>query len=115
MSDEERRRRLKDQASESVQPLDLFEAPSRKREWERDQRASGHVVTYRGIPRALQERIKEIAEAHRVKVGDVARRFLEHALDAFEAGELELTPGVVGRRYSLYPDQSRGTDQGGGN
>ena len=45
--------------------------PRRNRDWEEAQRKQGIVVTYRGIPRELHDRIKEIAAEHGYKVIDV--------------------------------------------
>lgn len=78
--------------------------PKHDREWEARQRKRGVVATYRGIPPELQERIKEIAHEHQVKIGDVARRFLEYAVQAYDAGDLELKAVVVSTTKSLYPD-----------
>lgn len=77
----------------------------RKRDWEAQQRERGVVATYRGIPPELQERIKAIAGEHQVNIGDVARRFLEYALAAYDAGDLELQGKVIEQRKSLYPDE----------
>ncbi len=76
----------------------------RNRSWEARQRKAGVVVTYRGIPPDLQKRLKRVAEAHSVPVGEVARRFLEHGLAAYEAGELVLQPVLVPGRLTLYPE-----------
>ena len=76
----------------------------RNREWERRARKERGVVTYRGIPPDLQKRLKRVAEEHSVPVGEVARRFLEHGLAAYEAGELVLRPVLVPGRLTLYPE-----------
>ena len=75
----------------------------RNREWERRARKERGVVTYRGIPPDLQERLKEIAATYEVPVGDVARLFIEHGLRAYEAGELEIKPALVTGRFTLFP------------
>jgi hypothetical protein len=77
----------------------------RDRSWEAKQREQGVVVTYRGVPRDLHEQVKEIAKALHVNTGDVARRFLEYAIEAYQEGELELQPVVVSTKRSLYPDE----------
>ena len=97
------RRNIKDQAGK--EPIDvLSHSPGRDRSWETEQRTRGVVVTYRGIPPELRGRIKEIAAELGVTVGDVARRFLEHGLDAFESGALKLRPAEKVTKRTLYPD-----------
>jgi len=83
----------------------LSQRPAKRdRAWEQGQRSRGVVVTYRGIPGELQARIKEIAGEHGVKIGELARRFLEYALDAYDAGALELATVDVVTKRTLYPD-----------
>ena len=83
-----------DQAGEAVDVLSQ-RPTKRDRSWETGQRSRGVVVTYRGIPRELQERIKAIASEQGIKIGELARRFLEYALDAYDAGDLSLDPVEV--------------------
>jgi len=99
------RRRLQDQLGEAADVL--TERPTKRdRSWEAEQREQGIVVTYRGIPRGLQERIKEIAGEHKVNIGELARRFLEYALDAYEDGSLVLEPEEKAEiKRTLYPDE----------
>jgi len=80
----------------------------RNRSWEARQRKAGVVVTYRGIPTELQKQLKQVAEEHSVPVGEVARRFLEYGLAAYEAGELTLRPVLVPGRLTLYPESFEG-------
>lgn len=77
----------------------------RDRSWEAGQRKRGVVATYRGIPPELQERIKAVASEHQVNIGDVARRFLEYALEAYDAGELQLQAVSETPKRTLYPDE----------
>ena len=81
------RRKSKDLADKEA--LDILGA-RRNRDWEAEQRKRGVVATYRGIPPELQDRIKAVASELGVNIGDVARRLLEYALDAYDAGDLEL-------------------------
>ena len=99
------RRSLGDQVDKDALDTLTRRAPKRARSWESEQRGRGVVVTYRGIPSELQARIKEIAGEHGVKVGELARRFLEHAIDAYAAGDLVLEPVEVTRKATLYPDE----------
>lgn len=76
------------------------------REWERIQRAGSiKAVTYRHIPEELRDRLKEIAEQHLVRVDDEARAFLEYALGAFQAGELQLNPILKTGKFTLFPEK----------
>ena len=92
-----------DQAGEAADFLSQ-RPEQRDRSWESEQRARGVVVTYRGVPADLQARIKEIAGENKVKVGELARRFLEYALAAYESGELDLDLVDVATKRTLYPD-----------
>jgi len=93
------------EAEEAVEVLARRPSRARRnRSWEARQRKAGVAVTYRGIPPDLQKRLKRVAEEHSVPVGEVARRFLEHGLDAYEAGELVLRPVLVPGRLTLYPE-----------
>ena len=49
-------------------------------------------VSYRGLPAALQAALREIHQANSIPLGDVATLFLGHALDAYRAGRLVLSP-----------------------
>lgn len=71
---------------------DAVSTAKRDRSWERRQRADAETtqVAYRGIPRDLNASMKEIAAAHGMNVSQVARLFLEYALDEYEAGALEI-------------------------
>lgn len=74
----------------------------RNRDWERTQ----YRVTYRGISPELHAALKAIAVKLSVPVGDVARAFLEHGLEAYERGELALAPRPrfsVHSNMTLYP------------
>ena len=84
--------------------LDVLGA-KRDRGWEAEQRKRGIVATYRGIPPELQDRIKAVASELGVNIGDVARRFLEYALAAYDAGEIDLRASIVSIKRTLYPDE----------
>lgn len=96
-----------EEPSEAV-PEVLQHKPStakRDRDWEKQQRCSGTVATYRGIPKHLKNEIKRVAKKHHVPVGEVARAFLEHALLAYEQGELELQAEFGPGKLTLYPEK----------
>jgi hypothetical protein len=71
---------------------DMASKAKRDRGWERQQRADPETtqVAYRGIPRRLNARMKEIAAEHEITVSCVARLFLEYACDDYDAGLLEI-------------------------
>lgn len=83
----------------------LSERPRRDRSWEAQQRKERGFVSYRGVPKELQEQLKALASELHVPVGDVARRFLEYGLEAYERGDLELHPVEIVRKSTLYPDE----------
>ncbi|MBC7251739.1 MAG: hypothetical protein H5T62_15865 [Anaerolineae bacterium] len=99
------RRSLREQIN-SDEPLEvLTRRPSkakRNREWERRQREERGLVAYRGIPRELQEELKQIAQDLGVTVGEIARVFLEYALEKCKSGELVLGVKPVASKYTLY-------------
>jgi len=76
-------------------------ASGRNRDWDRAHNFL--VVTYRGIPAELHRQIKEIADKKGVPVGEVARAFLEYALEAYQDGDLELSANPVLGKRTLYP------------
>ena len=72
----------------------------RNRTWDRQHNYM--VVTYRGIPKALHQEIAKIADHKGVSVGEVARAFLEYALDAFQEGSLQLNPRARSGKFTLF-------------
>jgi hypothetical protein len=102
-------RRESDELHETL-PKVLRERPEqrsttkRDRGWEKREREAGRVVTsFRNVPEELRDRIKEISQEHGVRMGEVGRLFLEHALEAYEGGDLVLDPKLEGGRLTLYP------------
>jgi hypothetical protein len=75
----------------------------RDRSWDREHNYL--VATYRGIPRELHQRIVEIAKKKGVPVGEVARSFLEYALEAYQNGDLELTAQPSLGKFTLFPGE----------
>jgi hypothetical protein len=76
---------------------------SRKNKW-----SLNTPHTYHGVTAAIKDRMDAIAAHYRVPVGEVARFFLEHGLEAYGRGELELEKTVVETRNSLYPEDFGG-------
>ena len=64
----------------------------RDRSWEERQRNAAETtqVSYRGIPRELNERIKTLAQENDLTVSQVARHLLEWGLEEMESGRREL-------------------------
>ena len=67
----------------------------RDRSWEQRQRDDPETqqVALRGIPRATWARMKEIAGELGITASELARLFLESALEDYETGALEIVPG----------------------
>ena len=97
-----KRRNPLEKAKEQVDALayrpDAASKAKRDRSWERRQRADTETtqVAYRGISRAVNARMKEIAKDHGLTVSQVAGLFLAHALDGYESGALEIAPREPG-------------------
>ena len=89
----------------SEEALELLSKPKRDRSWEAEARERQGQVTYRGVPKELHEEIKALAGKLGVNVGDIARAFLEHGLESYHAGKLELEPVVVETKKTLYPER----------
>lgn len=83
--------------------LRVAEERTRNRGWERAHQ--DQKVTYRGVEPKLALKIKTIAGDLCVPEGEVARAVIEHALRAYERGELDLypRPDPQRMRMTLYP------------
>ena len=103
------RRSIADQMSS--EPIDVLTRrptkTNRDRTWEKKQRENTGVVTYRGVPKSLNEKIKHVAAELGVPIGDVVRAFLESALADYKSGDLNLDPELVTGRYTLYPTRNK--------
>jgi hypothetical protein len=103
------RRSIADQLSN--EPIEVLarrpSKGSRNRSWEKEQRQQVGVVTYRGIPKPLNERIKTVASELGVPIGDVVRAFLERSLNDYKDGKLNLDPELVTGRYTLFPSRDK--------
>jgi hypothetical protein len=75
----------------------------RNRQWEKEHQ--DQKVVYRGVEPKLAWKVKSMAEELSVPEGEVARRLIEHALHAYETGDLDLypRPDPDGMRMTLYP------------
>lgn len=83
--------------------LRVAEERTRNRQWERAHQ--DQKVTYRGVDPKLALKVKNIASELNVPEGEVARSMIEHALRAYERGELDLypRPDPQRMRMTLYP------------
>lgn len=84
------------------------------RSWEREQRAAAEVcqVSYRQMPRTVRDRIKAIAQVHKVTTDQVARRLLEYALERYDAGELQIEARAEVIRLEVTSGGKKRTDSG---
>lgn len=79
---------------------------NRNRTWEKQQRTGDYCqVSYRKIPAHIRDQMREIAQAQYVRIDDVARLFLTYALDAYEAGNIEIKPVLEQGRLTLFPEK----------
>jgi hypothetical protein len=83
--------------------LRVAEERTRNRQWERAHQ--NQKVTYRGVEPKLALKVKNIAGQLSVPEGEAARALIEHALRAYERGELDLypRPNPECLRMTLYP------------
>lgn len=83
--------------------LRVAEERTRNRQWERTHQ--DQKVTYRGVEPKLALKVKNIAGNLHVPEGEVARAVIEHALRAYERGELDLypRPDPERMRMTLFP------------
>ena len=75
----------------------------RNRKWEKEHLSQKAV--YRGVDPKLALKVKSIADELFVPTGEVARAVIEHALRAYEQGELNLhaRPNPYRMRMTLFP------------
>lgn len=91
---------------EPVKQMAVGRAVIKKRDRSWEAKNSAVTATYRPIPPELQAEIKNVANENMVRVGEVARLFLEHAMREYKAGRLKLSPQLRASKYTLYPDDS---------
>jgi hypothetical protein len=86
--------------------LRVAEARKRDRTWEL--RTYAGKVVYRNVNPHLALRVKELAGDLQVREGEVARRLLEYAMQAYAEGELNLTPRPHPDRFrmTLFPEET---------
>lgn len=85
----------------------------RNRQWEKEHQS--HKVVYRGVDPKSSLKVKTIADDLLVPAGEVARAVIEHALRAYEQGDLDLHPRLnpYRMRMTLFPtsDSARSYDR----
>lgn len=86
--------------------LRVAEPRTRNRQWEREHQ--NQKVTYRGVEPKLALKVQSIAGELHVPEGEVARAVIEHALRAYERGDLDLypRPDPNRMRMTLYPSSN---------
>jgi hypothetical protein len=70
--------------------LRMGEPRKRSRQWEKQHLS--HKAVYRGVDPKLALKVKSIAGALLIPSGEVAHAVIEHALRAYEQGDLDLDP-----------------------
>ena len=83
--------------------LRVAEPHTRNRQWEKEHQHQ--KVVYRGVEPKLAVKVNSIAGELGVPAGEVARTLIEHALRAYERGDLDLypRPDPERMRMTLYP------------
>ncbi|RPI64502.1 MAG: hypothetical protein EHM48_00695 [Planctomycetaceae bacterium] len=80
----------------------------RNRNWEASQRSGDFVqVSYRHLPRDLRDAVTDIAQTRCVTSDEVARAFLEFALQAYQDGRLTLMPKLKTGRLTLFGENDQ--------
>lgn len=89
---------------EKLAPVEVKE--SRSREWDK----SHAPKCYRGVPGEIKQEIKEIAGDLGVSADEVARVFIEYAIDSLAKGRLSLkgVPSQKRIKMTLYPVSGAG-------
>ena len=62
---------------------------------------------YRGISPELRDAIKKLAHSLCVNADEIARAFLEAAIQALRNGDLELEPRPYSQRMTLFPEDEK--------
>lgn len=73
-----------------------------------DRRQREPVITYRGIPDALQRNLERLTVNLDVPLGILVRYLLEYGLEEIKAGRLTLNPQLVKVGLTLYPEKESG-------
>ena len=92
-------------ATPAKQPLDLIPVAARRtkrnRDWDREHQAE--KVTYRGIPKRLQDTISELATSLNVPRDELVRAFLEYSLAELQSNRLVVVAHPKAQRMTLFP------------
>ena len=90
----------------SKQPLDLIPVAQprkkRNRDWEKKHQAE--TVTYRGVPKEVQNWVERVADGLLVPRDEVVRAFLEFGLSQYQSGQLTIFAYPKAQRMTLYPE-----------
>ena len=85
-----------------VDQLRFASKRQRNRDWEKE--LAHKTASFRGIHPELIHAIKGIANQHQVPVDDIARAFLEYALQCHQLGKLTIRPVLFHERMTLFPE-----------
>lgn len=93
-------------SNSAVTPLDFIPTvePRKKRERKWDKTHQGELVTYRGIPAETHQALISLAGSIGVPVDEIARMFLEYALEHYRSGTLPVDPHPKAQRMTLFLD-----------
>lgn len=97
------------------QPLDLIPVAARRtkrnRDW--DHVHQPEKVTYRGIPKRLQEAVSGLATSLNVSRDELVRAFLEYSLSDLQARRLVIDAHPKSQRMTLFPTDQAATSYSG--
>ncbi len=81
---------------------------SRNRAWEKAQRSDGYChVGYRHVPVHIRDRLNAIAHNFFIPANEVGRLFLEHALQQYDAGLIQVEPVLYAGKLTLFPPKRK--------
>jgi hypothetical protein len=97
--------------AEKHSPVDLLPESIKRsspRSRTRDYSQEPPAATFRLIPTAVHDRLREIKQLEGISVGEIARRFFEFGVQSHAEKKLDLTPFLADGAWSLYPESHSG-------
>lgn len=88
--------------------IDLMTEKKKKRNRNWDNQPEHQATHFRGVSTELRDAITEISKDIEVTASDVARAFLEYALDEFKKGNLSVEPILKSGKLTLFPKNGWG-------
>lgn len=83
--------------------IDLMTEKKKKRNRDWDNLPEHQATHFRGVSTTLRDAITEIARELSVTASDVARAFLEYALQTYREGHLNIEPILSAGKMTLFP------------